>query len=125
MGGYYQNGFPSLKFTKKGADIITKANEKLVALKAKVEDRTGRINKLCKEYKIDVADFFANIDEYAGRTTASNSAMKAGDKEALKVESSLISEERGQIKSLELIARNLLADEKFSLSFEETEYLGF
>jgi hypothetical protein len=156
--------FRGLSFTKSATDIIVAATKKVTTLKAKITEREQRIVDLRKEYDIDDSALIQLLTESRKRDASMSAAMTysfskslsnseigsshsapkaeerivgAGVVNNLLTENDFIENEKEQVKSLELIARNLkaiprfsttgiaLPDEEFKLTQDELTYLGF
>ena len=118
-----RGSFKNLEFPKLGSELITAALDQRDLALAKIEERQGRIKALCGEKGLDVADFFANADEFYGSATALS--LQAGELAQLREESSQITSEKKLVKELSLLINNLPADKTFTLDFSELEYFGF
>lgn len=113
-------------FQKTSSEIVTSVNAKVVKIKAKIEERIVRIQKMREEHGItDVvyADILQQVRNQAQKAEAAmyNSTVKMGNGEGQEVtvtvgagvinflmtEQDFIVVEREQITKLELIARNL------------------
>ena len=131
--------FQEIKFFKPGAEIAEKARTRVGLIAAKIAEREARIASVCAEHSLSPADLFALAQsgaDHAGtaayRSGYGGSAYKApvrdlpaGVVSALVTESEQIESERRQVRTLELLARNLDPNAKHELSFSELEYLGF
>ena len=139
-------------YYKSAASIISKATEKAKALEAKIAEREKRIEKTRKEFDISDAmmmelltaarqQMVSNrvMQTYQisktgndGKMTEETVTIGAGVVNMLFTERDFIESEKGQIKKLQLIIRNLedLPDDNggkkgHELSNPELEYLGF
>jgi hypothetical protein len=131
--------FQDVKFYKVGGDIAEKARTKVVALGVRIAEREARLADVCTQYSLSPADLFALAQaagEHAGtaayRGHYGGSAYKApvrdlpaGVVSALVTESEQVESERQQLRTLELLARNLDPSVQHEISFAELEYLGF
>lgn len=112
----------SLSFKKLGSQIVERAKALGDELKAKTERKTAEMKSLCDEYKITVADVFANLDSMRGYT---NSGMPSEEMAKLQKLSSDIDHHRKEMERLGLIERNLTPNSEFTLTFEELQYFKF
>lgn len=147
--------FHSLTFNKTASQITSAATKKTSMLRAKIYEREKRIADLRAEYSIDDAALVQLLTAARKQQSAmsfsyntSNASVGmdkkmeertvgAGVVNNLLTENDFIQAERDQVKTLELIARNLqdiprftsngnaLPAEGFSLTMGELEYLGF
>lgn len=149
--------FGNLRFTKTAAEIVEKCKSKTIALKAKIEERQKRVADLRREYEIDDAALIElltaarkqqnSLSNYSystsklgigGKKELEEKVIGAGVVNNLLTESDFIEGERDQVRTLEMIARNLkpiprfasgngtpLPEDEFVLDSEELEYLGF
>jgi hypothetical protein len=131
--------FQEIKFFKPGSEIAEKARAKVLAITAKITEREGRMAATCAEHSLSPADLFALAQsggEHAGtgsyRGSWGGSAYKApvrdvpaGVVSSLVTESEQIESERQQVRTLELLARNIDPVANHEISFAELEYLGF
>jgi hypothetical protein len=131
--------FNDVKFFKPGSEIAEKARAKVVVIAAQIGERERRIAEICAEHSLRPADLFALAQagaDHAGtaayRGCRSGSAYKApvrdlpaGVVSALVTESEQIESEREQVRTLELLARNVDPDDSHEVRFAELEYLGF
>jgi hypothetical protein len=132
--------FQEVKFFKLGSEIAEKAATRVVALAARIAEREARIAEVCARYSLTPADLFALAQaggEHAGTGSyrggyGGGSAYKApvrdlpaGVVSALVTESEQIESERQQVRTLELLARNIDPNVQHEISFAELEYLGF
>lgn len=138
-------------FEKSSTEIIEKSKAKVVAIKAKIEERGKRITATRTEYKITDAvliDLLQQARAAQGRhvmSYTSNASVKSGNgltEETVTVgagvvnmlltEQDFIDGEKAQVSKLEVIIRNLadLPDAQgrvrgHKLSFGELTFLGF
>jgi len=131
--------FQEVKFFKAGGEIAEKARTKAVAVAARIAEREARMAEVCAQYSLTAADLFALAQaagEHAGtaayRGGYGGSAYKApvrdlpaGVVSALVTESEQVESEREQVRTLELLARNIDPAASHEISFAELEYLGF
>jgi hypothetical protein len=130
--------FQDVKFFKLGSEIAEKARAKVVAITAKIAEREVRMAEVCSQYSLSAADLFALAQsggEHAGTgsyRSFGGSAYKApvrdlpaGVVSSLVTESEQIESERQQVRTLELLARNIDPAVEHEISFAELEYLGF
>ena len=147
--------FQNFTYQKPAAEIIVKANEKIISVKAKIEDRAKRVAALRAEYGIDDAALVqlltaarknsqAHVYSYTTSATGGGEgrmeekAIGAGVVNNLLTENDFIESEKDQVTRLEMIARNLkpipryaegngavIPPEDFSLTYEELKFLGF
>lgn len=131
--------FQDIKFFKPGGEIGEKARAKAVTITSKIKEREGRMASVCAEHSLSAADLFALAQagaDHAGtgsyRPGYSGSAYKApvrdlpaGVVSSLVTESEQIESERQQVRTLELLARNIDQSASHEISFAELEYLGF
>jgi hypothetical protein len=131
--------FQDIKFFKPGSEIAEKARARVVAIAAQINEREGRMTSICAEHSLSPADLFALAQsgaDHAGagayRGGRGGSAYKApvrdlpaGVVSSLVTESEQIESERQQVRTLELLARNIDPTAKHEISFAELEYLGF
>ena len=116
--------FHNLEFHKKGSEISLQALKKIKYLKGKIKERQGRVEKICKQHGLTAADFFGNVDEFIG-STSNSYQIQAGEQSQLRTESTLIQQEKQELKNIELLARNIDRKKKHKLTFAELEYLEF
>jgi hypothetical protein len=132
--------FQDVRFFKPGIEMAEKARARAVEITAQIAEREGRITTICAEHSLSPADLFALAQsggEHAGTASyrgwrGEGSAYKApvrdlpaGVVSALVTESEQIESERQQVRTLELLARNIDPDANHEISFAELEYLGF
>jgi hypothetical protein len=132
--------FQDVKFFKPGGEIAEKARAKVVVVAARIKEREGRMAAVCAEHSLSAADLFALAQsggEHAGTGGyrggyGGGSAYKApvrdlpaGVVSSLVTESEQIESERQQVRTLELLARNIDQGASHEISFAELEYLGF
>jgi hypothetical protein len=131
--------FQDIKFFKPGNEIAEKARAKVTVIVTKITEREGQITAICAQHSLSPADLFALAQaggEHAGtggyRGSYGGSAYKApvrdvpaGVVSALVTESEQIESERQQVRTLELLARNINPSAQHEISFAELEYLGF
>lgn len=129
----------NFEFQKSADEIIEKVKTKVVALRAKIEERQGRVTALRKEYGIDDAALIqlltearkamkngtakmsyslSNVrtfgsDEGGGQITK-ETVIGAGVVNNLLTENDFIETERDQVRRLELIVRNLKPIKRFA-----------
>jgi hypothetical protein len=124
----YGHEFEHLHFPKKGSEILAKVKEKNEALVTKIAAREKRIETIVKEKGLTAADFFQNIDRFAGRTSGdfdNAQGFSAAEQAALGTEANKLKDDRREAVKLTLIANNLPVDEVFNLSFDELSYFDF
>jgi hypothetical protein len=132
--------FQEIKFFKPGNEIAEKARVKVVAITAKIAEREKQMAEVCAQHSLGPADLFALAQsgvEHAGTGSyrggyGGGSAYKApvrdlpaGVVSSLVTESEQIESERQQVRTLELLARNIDQSASHEISFAELEYLGF
>src|SRR5262245_560664 len=131
--------FQDVKFFKPGSEIAEKARAKVLVIAAKITEREQRLAEVCAQHSLGPADLFALAQsggEHAGtgsyRGGYGGSAYKApvrdlpaGVVSSLVTESEQIESEREQVRTLELLARNVNQGANHQISFAELEYLGF
>ena len=126
-GGWEMHGmqsFHNLEFHKRGNEIAYQALKKIKFLKGKIKERQGRVEKICKQHGLTAADFFGNVDEFVN-VTSNSYQIQAGEQSQLRTESTLIQQEKQELKNIELLARNIDKKRKHKLTFAELEYLEF
>jgi hypothetical protein len=130
--------FQDIKFFKPG-EIAEKARGKTKVIIAQMTQREERIAAVCAEHSLSPADLFALAQagaDHAGTGSycggRGGSAYKApvrdlpaGVVSSLVTESEQIESERQQVRTLELLARNIDTSNSHEISFAELEYLGF
>lgn len=119
--------FHNLSFQKSADEITLKADEKVTALKAKIEERIKRVAKIREEYGIDDTALIQILTEARKQAqnprqdkmsySFTNSAPEgqkmeektigAGAVNNLLTENDFIEAEKDQVARLELISRNL------------------
>jgi hypothetical protein len=132
--------FQDIKFFKTGNEIAEKARARLVVIAAKIAEREARMAEVCSQYSLSAADLFAlaqSAGEHAGTGgyrggygggnayKAPVRDLPAGVVSSLITESEQVESERQQIRTLELLARNIDPNAEHEISFAELEYLGF
>lgn len=142
--------FNNFRYVKSSEDIIAKAQEKVTALEAKVEERKKRITKTREEYEVSDAMMIDLLQQARDQVVSNRSAQQtyslrkggsmsedtvvigAGVVNMLFTEQGFIDAEKKEILRLQLIIRNLvdLPNDKgepqgHRLEEEELRYLGF
>src|SRR5690348_4477883 len=114
--------FNLIKFYKRGNEIAEKASLLIAKISSKINEREDRIKAICEEHNLGPSDLYAltqSASNHAGtgRYNYSNKGYKApardvpaGVASAYITESDQIESERTQIRSLELLARNVDPD---------------
>lgn len=144
----------NFRFEKTAEEIKTKAESKIIGLEAKIEERAGRIAKMCEEHAIDDAAMVQLLKAARKQTqqsyrytSMSNSpvgpkkmeerTVGAGVVNFLLTESDHVESEKDAVKKLRAIVANLRPlpritasgakheENSFALSYSEMEYLGF
>lgn len=148
----------NFKYTKPASEIVEKAKTKAAQIRAKIEERQGRIAALRAEYEIDDAALVQLLqaarkqqrshDKMSYSYSQSNARVDGGKQmeektigagvvNNLLTENDFIEAEKEQVKTLDLMIRNLkpiprfsfngttLPEEEFTLTSEELVYLGF
>lgn len=134
--------FSEVKFHKSGKVIREKAGEKIKALEAKIGERKARIARIRKDYDITDADMIELLSAKArnqlaegGTYTLSNKIVRGEDKPMevtiaagiinnIDTENALMTQEKDHVERLGLIERNIDADVKHEIGFDELDYLG-
>ena len=132
--------FGHLSFEKKGSEIANKASYKIVKLTEKMEERAIRVRTIRKENDLTDEDLL-NVLSQARRndlahqtyvtsitTTDKGPVQKnigVGVIMGLMAEMDEIVKEKAAIVRLGLMARNLISDSIYKLTFEELEALEF
>jgi hypothetical protein len=142
--------FGSLEFVKTTAELLPAFERKTLALRAKIEERIGRIDRMRKDYDIDDAALIAVLQETAHRLKnddgrgafgstisyrVSNAGVPgAGDEErvigvgvckGLLSEQESLASERESADRLDLIVRNLKPIAAYSEDGTLLPHLGF
>ncbi len=130
--------FQLIRFFKPGAEVAEKARAKISVVTAKVAEREKRMAEVCAENSLSPSDLFAlaqaggehagtgSYRSYGGSAyTAPVRDLPAGLVSSLVTESEQIESERQQLRTLELLARNVDQGALHEISFAELEYLGF
>src|SRR5262245_58157710 len=132
--------FQEVKFFKPGSEIAEKARAKVAVIAAKITKREKRMAEVCAEHSLSPADLFAlaqsgaehagtgsYLGGYGGGGTykAPVRDLPAGVVSSLVTESEQIESERRQVRTLELLARNIDPSKNHEISFAELEYLAF
>ena len=117
--------FQNLGFRKTAAEIVEAATQKVVKVKAKIEERQQRVNDLRKEYGIDDAalvqlltaarkqsqsmqfTYSTSNAQVSGSNKMEERTIGAGVVNNLLTENDFIEAERDQVKTLERLIRNL------------------
>jgi hypothetical protein len=129
--------FTSQQYEKTGLALITAFNAKVEKLKAKIEERTVRINTVREQYKIDDKALIELLLE-AQRNPSANSystrAVGAGREEVvlaagvvqnILTEHRAIEGEKEQVDKCERVVRNLNKDATYRVEYDDLVYLGF
>lgn len=127
--------FHHIKYTKSSDEIRERMKEKVVALKAKIQERKGRIAKIREEFKISDKIYIdlleqareaqkkgqnrmsysisnsRSSDDGGGLQESDELVIGAGTVNALLTESDFIKSETAEAKKLELISRNIKDEE--------------
>ncbi len=144
--------FESVRYnTKTTPELRESMQKKVKELGARIEDREGRMKRIREEYQIDSERLASLVMQYQNRNSdfVSYQAQGNSPREAvvpagvianLIREREMIDSERGQIRKLELVLRNLPDTELYNdpktgevksrqplhqLTDDEQEYLGF
>ncbi|MFY1827195.1 hypothetical protein ACN47A_14845 [Myxococcus fulvus] len=144
--------FESVRYnTKTTPDLRMAMQKKVKELVARIEDREGRMRRIRAEYQIDSERLAALVIQFQNKKSEfvsyqnqggapSEAIVPAGVIANLIKESEMIDSERGQIRKLELVLRNLPDSELYNhpetgevlsrqplhqLTDDELEYLGF
>src|SRR5262249_40200550 len=130
--------FQDIKFFKPGLEIAGKARAKVAVVAAKIAEREKGMAEVCAENSLSPSDLFAlgrAGAEHAGTASYRNYGgsaymapvrdLPAGLVSSLVTESEQIESERQQLRTLELLARNIDQGSAHEISFAELEYLGF
>lgn len=145
----------NFSFEKTAEEIKVRANEKITALNAKIEERQRRIATLRSEHSIDDAALvqlltaarrqahatsysYSSSNASVGGSKMEERTIGAGVVNNLLTESDFIEADRANVKQLGAIVRNLrplersttttgakYQDNAFRLTYEELEFLGF
>jgi hypothetical protein len=116
---YHMRGW---EFPKTGAEVKAKALEKIEQIKSKVEARRAMIATQAKELGItSVEDALTRMEEL-GLQFDSNQEVAFSK---LVSNRDRVKSDGGEIKKLELLARNLPDDGEYKLDFAALEYFGF
>ena len=119
MGDMFEN----LSFTKKGSEIIAKAQTLAKELETKIERKKKEIGVICQEHKITVENLFSNLDAFSGATNSL--VMPSAEMQKLKKLSVDVDEHKKEWERLRLVIENLDPKREFDLSFEELGYFKF
>lgn len=137
--------------TKTSPELRAAMQKKVKEIAARIEDREGRMKRIRDEYQIDAERLAALVIQYQSRDSdfvsyqaqagaQSGNIVPAGVIANLIREREMIDSERGQIRKLELVLRNLPDTELYNdpktgevrsrqplhqLTDDELEYLGF
>ncbi|MFP2929907.1 hypothetical protein ACLESO_32875 [Pyxidicoccus sp. 3LG] len=144
--------FESVRYNTKTTPEVRQAMQnKLKELATRIEDREGRMKRIRDEYQIDSERLAALVIQYQNRDSEfvsyesqggspRDAVVPAGVIANIIREREMIDSERGQIRKLELVLRNLPETELYNdprtgevksrqplhkLTDDELEYLGF
>lgn len=113
--------FKSLSFPKKGSDIKAKAETKRKGNVAKIDEKKAELQKMCKEFDLDIFKLLTDFDTFTGVSLG----MPSQEMEKLRVLAQRIDVLEKENKTLSLIVGNLPDNTEFNLSFDELRYFGF
>jgi transposase-like protein len=144
--------FESVRYNTKTTPELREAMKKMVLeIAARIEDREGRMKRIRDEYQIDSERLAALVIQYQNRDSdfvsyqaqggaSRDAVVPAGVIANIIREREMIDSERGQIRKLELVLRNLPETELYNdprtgevrsrqplhqLTDDELEFLGF
>lgn len=147
MASFSNRNLLSFEYEKSIPEILTKIQEKIVSVEAKIEERKIREEKIRKEYEITDEDLIRVLSQAAnasgsnvqGSYTLSSTTHRvigAGVVQNLLTERELREQEEASVHRLKLLQRNLApisiwaethweTKNVFRLSEADLEYLGF
>ncbi|WP_163996398.1 hypothetical protein [Pyxidicoccus caerfyrddinensis] len=144
--------FESVRYNTKTTPELREAmKKKVLEIAARIEDREGRMKRIRDEYEIDSERLAALVIQFQNRDSdfvsyqaqggaSRDTVVPAGVIANIIREREMIDSERGQIRKLELVLRNLPETELYNdprtgevrsrqplhqLSDDELEFLGF
>ncbi len=125
MSMSFRGGWGNLVFPKRGSEVVKRAEDKVSALKRKLEERQERVKVICATKGLNITDLLSNLDGFSNNISNAQFNMNVGEMEQLKSEARAMKDEKESLSKLQLIARNLPKEEDFELTFEQLEYLDF
>jgi len=123
----YYGEFPSLKFTKTGAQIREKVLKMRDEVSAKIREREARIMDAATEANMSsAADVLLNLRAIAeGSSNAGDVNMNVGIAAKVRGEIDALTKDRKEAEQLRLVFDNLDESGTFDLNFQELTYFGF
>jgi len=123
----YYGEFPSLKFTKTGAQIREKVLKMRDEVSAKIREREARIMDAATEANMSsAADVLLNLRAIAeGSSNAGDVNMNVGIAAKVRSEIDALTKDRKEAEQLRLVFDNLDESGTFDLNFQELTYFGF